>query len=350
MTALVQVEVAGDPRRLPELRHGLREAATTGGPWFLAEFSRLLGDGPPEGIAVDQAVNAAVNAADNHIGWVRRSLDNAQLMHVTADMCDVLYASLDSMPDDFVLTEGVPSRPYGLVVFAKPYFGIDAGDHDNTVRVDAIVWGLVNLPLRNRDGDDTPEWQTTPAVRPGFGFYALRWVDGTPDDARSRDALERLPAALRTWWPLGRSDWAIGDRVADTVHDGIDPTSRVHASMVDDRRLMTALWSIVRQTQVVATTTVVADRAAQRRLDRSGSRAERTVQVIHLRRREYMPRGEQPGDGRRVRVRFAVRPFWRNQACGPGWSQRRLILVPAHFRGPTDAPLTRIERIWNLDR
>lgn len=44
--------------------------------------------------------------------------------------------------------------------------------------------------------------------------------------------------------------------------------------------------------------------------------------------------------GRHIEVRYEVREHTRNQAYGPRRSLRRLITVPAHVRGPEDAPFS----------
>jgi hypothetical protein len=72
------------------------------------------------------------------------------------------------------------------------------------------------------------------------------------------------------------------------------------------------------------------------------------VQVVHLRKRQYVNSGDGPS-GRHVTVRYRVRQHWRRQAFGPGRSQRKLVLVPAHWRGPDDAPLSEHSTIWSLD-
>lgn len=42
------------------------------------------------------------------------------------------------------------------------------------------------------------------------------------------------------------------------------------------------------------------------------------------------------GGGRSLDHRFPVREHPRQQAYGPGWSERRDIVIPGHFRGPAE--------------
>ena len=44
-------------------------------------------------------------------------------------------------------------------------------------------------------------------------------------------------------------------------------------------------------------------------------------------------------EGRKLTKRFRVRGFWRNQACGPQWSERKHLFVAPHWKGPTYAEL-----------
>jgi hypothetical protein len=46
-----------------------------------------------------------------------------------------------------------------------------------------------------------------------------------------------------------------------------------------------------------------------------------------------------PNDSREYAVRFIVRGHWRNQACGPGLSERRLVWIKPYYKGPEMADL-----------
>ena len=54
--------------------------------------------------------------------------------------------------------------------------------------------------------------------------------------------------------------------------------------------------------------------------------------------------------GRKLNVRFPVKAHYRRQPYGKGRQLRRLVLVPAHWRGPDGAPVSKVERVWELDR
>lgn len=372
----------GDARQIPELRRALIEFAHDDGAWARTEHLRVLseltgtgfgisngqngvrfeGDSivvqGPQGYSAEQlmpAVRGAMTRAEHTMGWFRRTLREAQLMHVTSEMCEVLFASLDSMPDERELEETDPPAPCGLVVFEQPFVGIDSGDEFEQVRVDGVLWGNVYLPPRDDlhglgdpDSDDGC---------PGIAICAFRYANPLEqdDEAMSTERAEMIEAGMAhllqpMWMPLGRADWIIGDRIDRPTHSFIDADSKVHRSMMEDRKLMAALWALIKQKRLTERTTVLPPRPASRRLDRAGDDTSREVQIIHLRRPEYRPTHADGGTGRRIGVRYAVRPFWRNQAYGPQHSLRKLILIPAHMRGPEGAPLSHVERVWEVDR
>ena len=63
-----------------------------------------------------------------------------------------------------------------------------------------------------------------------------------------------------------------------------------------------------------------------------------------LRQQEHQDGDVRPSDGRRVKVRHIVAGHWREQACGPGWKDRRTTFIEPHWRGPEHAPLTSRQR------
>lgn len=48
---------------------------------------------------------------------------------------------------------------------------------------------------------------------------------------------------------------------------------------------------------------------------------------------------------RQLSVQFLVRGHWRNQACGPGLSERRMTWIEPHWKGPEEAPINRRSHI-----
>ena len=73
------------------------------------------------------------------------------------------------------------------------------------------------------------------------------------------------------------------------------------------------------------------------------------VLVVDLRRREARPTATDTG--RTVSVQFPVRPHWRQQPCGKDRAERRLVLLPLHWKGPEGAPVRpMVDRLFNVKR
>lgn len=347
MTLYFPSNATSDPRELPELRRALAEMAIDNGAWERSEIDRLQREQVRYGADRDDIL--AFKRAINSMQWYQEMLPTAQLIHITADLCEVLFATLDSVPDDLVLSETDPPVLNGLVVFETPFIGLDSENVGNEIRVDAMLWGPVQLPPREIWLSDAD------GVIPGYALASFRFMD--PETHTDQAALESKAMAdyfgvkgNKMWMPLGRADWCIGDEIRHPTHHGIEADSLANKSMMEDRKLAAALWALVKQKRAVTVTTTTAPRHARKRLERQGDYHPKEVQVLHLRRPEYLPRHADGSTGRKLGVRFPVRPHYRMVACGPGRSERRMVLIPPHFRGPMDAPISHIERVWEVDR
>jgi hypothetical protein len=135
---------------------------------------------------------------------------------------------------------------------------------------------------------------------------------------------------------MGRSDWPYG---FDTDHplDEVDPDAM--ASIIEDRRLLAALWQLTTQTDLVASTEERPNRPASRRLARRGHQPS-PVRRVSLNQRTGRRRAPADADGGGAfRHRWIVKPHWRQQAYGPGRSLRRARYIAQHVKGPADKPL-----------
>ncbi|MEU6246119.1 hypothetical protein [Glycomyces sp. NPDC047010] len=71
------------------------------------------------------------------------------------------------------------------------------------------------------------------------------------------------------------------------------------------------------------------------------------IRVVDLRSRPAtVPREESEESGRTLQHRVIVRGHWRHQACGPNRSERRLVWIDQHLRGPERAPIQGTERVY----
>lgn len=369
--------VVAGPEQLPDLRLWLADQWMPGRPFAITA-------------AAMHASRSIVTAQPEQYRRAELAmLQHATLWWVAEPMVDLLLASARDVPADLHLGD-LPQLPSaGLVVFAKPWWGIDADQPGRQVQVDALLWGVVQLPrLLVRDGgptvalgictyrridfdagmhpDEMPlvlntggiahaEQIEVPMDKPVHGdtghFYTDRqgrFVGASIDDelpALARTAQRRTILRGTTWVPLGRSDWPVGDPVNQPPWRGM-PDATV-ASMVEDRKVLAAFWTLIHQQGIASRTVREPQRQQARRGERAGvARELAKVQVVTLRKLERTDSA--PGDEHAAREwshRWLVSGHWRWQPHGPGRSLRRLTYVRPHVKGPADKPLHVPDRV-----
>lgn len=331
-----------------------------------------------------------VGAAAAYAHVERLVLENATLFWVSEDMVDLLLAAAGSVPDDVRLEDLPLHDPTGLIVFAKPWYGIDVDNPGHPVQVDAMSWGAARLPAvpaRGRDHDglaltissyrhvDFADGLAQAELMFAAGTGAINHGErepltedqvlaklrsaGLPDDfglneaeyhhnadgngagsmVRDPDGQRSYNLTGRTWVPLGRVDWPVEDAIGTppwSVDDGD------LASMVEDRKVIAAFWTLIHQDGIAATVTEKAPRAAARRSERAGvAKGLSDVRVVRLRKVERTA-PDDDGEGAPTREwshRWIVSGHWRWQPYGEGRKLRRLTYVRPHVKGPADKPL-----------
>jgi hypothetical protein len=100
---------------------------------------------------------------------------------------------------------------------------------------------------------------------------------------------------------------------------------------------------------VLVTSSGHTTRAANRRAERL--RVEPKVNVVELRRRDYV---RPPGTEGHTEVEWScswiVRGHWRQQACGPGMSERKILWIDPFVKGDPDKPFKGGERVFVVRR
>lgn len=324
--------------------------------------------------------------------WEHNSLNQSSLWWVSADMVDLLLATAAGVPDDVTDTDLQHLDHSGLIVFERPWWGIDSETPGHQVQVDALLWSRAHLPPSvRRDGgkqavlcwsismyrrldfdaglDDA---ELSMAVATGaFDFARLEreptmtgqvevdergWTPDGDVHVMGDDGYRRMQSSDSTkvvasfaahgcaWAPLGRSDWVIGDRIDEASYP-MDDT--MLASYIEDRKVLTAFWMLMHQEGIASRTEVRPPRQTVRRSERAGiDRALSRVNVVRLRR--LSPPSE-PGDDdqpkREHDHRWLVSGHWRWQPVGKGRAQRRLTFVRPHIKGPDDKPLVVREKV-----
>jgi hypothetical protein len=187
----------------------------------------------------------------------------------------------------------------------------------------------------------------------GHEEVQLRELYGhTRPDGRTPDGRTIHTIVMRDgfWVPLGRSDWIIGTALDEQLAElKVDPGR--WESMREDRQLMGALWSLAAQPHIThAATEALTGPERRRHVRTHGKATPAEVHVLRLRPQRHDAQGDAEATHVHWSVRWPVRPHWRNQACGPGRSLRRPVLVPGHIKGPAGAPLKRpAATVWHLD-
>lgn len=339
--------------------------------------------------------------------WERRTIADAHLYWVSEEMVDLLLATAASVPDDVRTGDLTPPASRGMVVFAKPWYGHDSVDGHGELRIDAMVWGGSHLgPIPERgtahlggqlaistsmyrhlcfeEGltpDDlkiaaatralimhATELKPRKSTNPEKDEIAIQAIaaglDETPDippqvSKAANDFFEKhgrtgrnplldgntLAVQGHSWVPLGRSDWPIGDQITEAPWTMPDS---MRLSFAEDRRVLAALWTLLRQEGITRQEVLHVERHAQKRAARAGVAPEAAykVQVVTLRK---LHRTESVDDhvptGRHIGVRYIRDGHFRWQPYGKGRTERRLTFIAPHVCGPEGAPLKAPTRV-----
>jgi hypothetical protein len=153
-----------------------------------------------------------------------------------------------------------------------------------------------------------------------------------------------LRAKIGRTIPVGGQFFAYGTRIGPSTatHDPDVGPSPVDTLL----RMLTAYWLMLGQT-VADVREAEIPRAFGKRAVRAGIPAR--VTVVQLRRNDQAARrdGETLVEWSR---RWVVRGHWRNQACGAGRTEHRLIWIAPFMKGPADRPLVVPEKVYSLKR
>jgi hypothetical protein len=257
---------------------------------------------------------AAVGGHNFDPAWEHSTITHAELWFVGSAMCSLLDAAAPTLPAHPLDLADVPDAR-GMVVFQSCLAGIDAEGSDSPVIVGAYSWG-VGL------------WGDVRCL--AISAYG-------PNIFASRPL---SPPYLN---PLGGCIWIFGQ----DADNGLTGNPVVDASMAEDRRRLQALWLLSSQPGLATNerhVPVVHNRKKAKRVASGQAAPPSPVRVIQLRHQAH-PGDEWTEGGRTYRHRWAVSGHWRNQAFGPGRSQRRPTYINPYLKGPDGAPLLSAERV-----
>jgi hypothetical protein len=253
----------------------------------------------------------------------RHALSHAALWWVAQDMVQLIDRAHRTLPETTLTHELIPDEA-GLVVFASPITGTQA-DSAEPIETHAMSWVVGNVG----DGREGIHITTYSHVRKGQRIGNTR--------------IGYKESEFSYWNPSGTCNWILGSDTDAASFEGFNDDDVRRASMGEDRRVLAALWLLA--AQPLAENTIKAathNKAKRRRLADAGINASNDVRLVNVRRRRTEATGAQQGSGRTYSHRWKVGGdigFWRQQACGPQWSQHKPIFIEPYEAGPKDKPL-----------
>lgn len=225
-----------------------------------------------------------------------RALHHAELYWVTKKMVDVALTAAPTLPEWTPLL-ALPS-PSGILCWDKPA-GITLAHESRTpLTFDAAYWdshaGRLTIHMLTRDDPDGVPWIGTRDVI----------IDTTQP---RREECDRLPDAI------------------------------------PELSVLAAAWLLMGQPRVAESRPLrITDSAGAGRAGREPS----LVSVVDVRPRIAHP-ADEPGHAHRgFDHQWWVAGHWRQQACGPGYSDRRPIWIAPHIKGPEGTPIAEKVHIW----
>jgi hypothetical protein len=315
----------------------------------------------PEGVAALYAPGVRDQQSANYCNWERLTLAQASLWWVDPNMVDLLVAARASVPDDIPIDQLTWPDRAGFAVFGVPIEGVS--QHGTPIEVNAVAWGPTLLPplwaWSDRNGVRALSVSSycTVDLDAGLRPEELGWTApllaahiesgnvAVDDEGQTRHA----PPGSRTlalhgnlMVPLGRSDWPMGHTIADASM--ITDTDAELSCFMDDRKTITALFTLLQQEGLAGHHVETPARHIVRRTQRAGYPKEAAqVRVVTLRRvheqDDDVEASEGDGTPGRWSHRWIVNGHWRNQPFGKGRAQRRLVWIAPYVKGPEDKDL-----------
>jgi hypothetical protein len=275
----------------------------------------------------------------------RHNIPRAELWWVSAEFSALIDHAARSIPST-TLTEDLLPCDHGLVVFDQPLTGVTADTGEN-VPIAAMSWCRLEISDGGKyiDGLNAVPYRFIPQGAPGPA--AMVPLDGKVKPDRVATIAGQKVGIIYgvehedAWLPCGITHWLMG---ADTDAADDDESDLQTASLSEDRRWLATLWLLASQ-PLAESRVERAPRMTARRSQRAKVASD--VRLVDLRRRagggsserEPTGLGRRPYDHRFIVAGPDGDGFWRQQACGPGWSQHRPVWIAPFVKGPTDKPL-----------
>lgn len=283
-------------------------------------------------LAAQHGLAESAVAHRDYVADALAAAQEAELFWVSSDMADVALDASHDMPG--IIGQDV-RWPVGMMLFEKPLpaqtldsFPELLSEHGlseaitKPVPIDGLLWFPVETGMR---------------------------IEILAQTARVPEPLKHPRAALVTYtaaqMPLP-ADFTDDASFLDGAAPAPEPTSLGVAAF------LAAAWHLMAM-PAVARSRDVQPRTGNTRPAESVTVPPGQVRVVDARPMKSVPTdpdesGDEQGDGRRYSTRWVVRGHWRQQAHGPGRSQRRTQWIESYIKGPEDAPLAphTLVRAW----
>lgn len=272
---------------------------------------------------------------------------------VTAEMIDLVTWVAEDMDDNDEFVMDLAPAPWGFVHLDKPI--VLEETEDWAIHVNWLVWapdyqqksrataliGFTDMRFPDTQSLKSALINETKNIRWVFTFMAIR---------ENHDTVR----GLRDGVPLSRPHNMRDEETQEQIEHLADARKRAEHTLVaftgdhgpNMMRWLYALWVVMNQ-EIAHIVEEHPDRSTKRRLERM--KIPPQVSVITLRR----PANPHRQDGESQvewQHHWYVRSHPRWQACGPGRKERKLIMVPGHFKGNLDAPLKQTSKVYRVAR
>lgn len=266
-------------------------------------------------------------------GCVATSIDGSELHWISRDLCEVVGQTYGKVPD-WSPSQVLPGES-GLVLFERsPGSPVRFDDAPETaVAVDALCWvvmgGRVLVTILTRGSiihSAAQDLDPSLGAPPLYSVYTLNLDPDVPQGA---------------------------GKVSPEMITGTDTVMPAYQTTEDEMdevlSLVGTTWLLMGQTGV--TQSVSSTPPPTSRARKAAARGEDVPEVVITEHRlsRSMAAGQRSGSGsgRTATTRWWVRGHWRQQACGPGRTQRRPVYIAPHTAGAAGAdvdPRPRVHR------
>jgi hypothetical protein len=263
---------------------------------------------------------------------------NAEAFHVSADMTKVIQHAAEGLDESDVTNAALAPAPSGLVRFDG---GLRIVVGTTETWVDWILWrasaaGVTYLLIMDAaDRPDEGEATARAASVSQKVFGRWRWTQ-----------IVSRPNGL-SLGPAFQPEYVSQGDLRDPVSFG--ETSR-EVPVTNTARLLHAFWLMIDQ-QITVVSTQRPHPSVKPGLKKARMPKDSKVTVVELRKHRYAKRpDEAEGSPVEWSHRWLVRGFWRWQAHGEGWKERKRIWINDFVKGPDDKPLVVKNQVFDLRR